>query len=116
MAALRNVAYTAMRTGFVANWFMEVRDELADAVLRVDASDPRLTVTDDDGTDTVSFVFVLSGDDAEVSLPTTVAGSVLFDAAVDGNQMTEVEAFTSFTLGAAEDEVTITHTVTLPAA
>mgnify|MGYP006189426377 CR=1 FL=1 len=115
MAALRNVAYTAMRTQQVASWFMEIRDDVGAAVLRVDSSDPRLTVGDDDGTDTVTFTLVLAGDDAEISLPETVESSVLFDLGAGGNQMTEVEAFTPFTLGDPADQVTIVHTVTLPA-
>lgn len=114
MAALANAAYDDLRSNRVIAWELEVQDDVGTPVLRVSSSDPRLTVTDDAGTDTTSFVLVLSGSDAEVTIPTTVDKSQIFNPA--GTAMTAVEAFTSFTFATVDDQLTVTHTVVLPSA
>jgi hypothetical protein len=113
MAALENAAYDDLRAERVVDWEMEIQETGGTPVLRVDSSDPRLTVSDNAGNDTTSFVLVLSGDDAEITVPTSVDKSRLFNPA--GTAMTAVESFSEFTFATTDDQLTVTHTVILPA-
>lgn len=96
---------------------LEIRVDATTALVTLDATDPRLTVTEDAANGRTVWTLVLSGDDAEVTtagLPVTVDRGVL--KLPDGTVASNVETFTPFTLGAAEDEVTITLNGNLPPA
>jgi hypothetical protein len=110
---LLSAAYDDLRTARVGDWLLEIRADDDAPVLRVAADDPRLTVTDNPETATTAFVLALTGADDEVTLPITVDRSVLYTP--ENVQVTAVQQWPPFTLGADADQVTITHTVELPA-
>lgn len=55
----------------------------------------------------------LSGSDEDVNLPQTFAGSRIFNTA-SGGDVLSTETFTSFTLEADEDEITVRHQLQVP--
>jgi len=76
-------------------------------------TDARCNWTHDANAQTLELTVVISGDDADVTLPQEFGKSVLFDGATGGDPLS-TETITKATLEAADDEVTIKHQVEVP--
>jgi hypothetical protein len=127
LAELETAGYLELRTGSPVNaWFVELRDDsnqpvplddLAEGTVnRLSSSDGRLTVTDNAGTQTITFALELTSSDVGASpgSPVTIEGSVLYAAVSGGDALTAVEAFDPFVFSAEEDTATISHAVEVP--
>ena len=105
--------------GFIASdWqYIEVRDDSAAGtggapIVRLNVSDPRVTVTDN-GTNVVVQV-VLTGSDADVTTPVTARSTAIYDVASGGTARSEeVHVEGDATLSADVDSVTVSHTLTV---
>jgi len=127
MAEITADGYTRLRTNEVGTWFVELRDDsnqpvpLDDgaegSVNRVAVADDRVTVTDNTGTQTITFAVALTATDVtpeSVTLPVTVEGVVAYAAVSGGNPLTQVETFTPFTFADPADELTVRLHVEVP--
>lgn len=114
MAEVTTAAYEDIRAYIEANWdFLEPYDDGDSAITRVDTSDDRITWVHADGAQTLQLEGVFSGDDSDITLPVTFAGSRVFDVDSGGSAYSD-ETYTNFTMEATDDEITITHEIEVP--
>lgn len=92
---------------------IELRNGTTPAI-RVAVSDAsKVTVTRDGKT--ITYVLVIKGSDLATAYPVTVNSSALFDAvnAIEANALSR-EDITTFVFYADEDQLTVTHVVSVP--
>lgn len=97
--------------------YIALYDDTQTEVMRVSISgDARADWVDVDGDPLISAEITVTGSDAEITLPTTLEYSAIFDdtSANGGRQVTATEQFATAQLDQSGDEATITHTVEVP--
>lgn len=115
MAEITSQAYQDLRDYIQANWkYIELRDDVNGAILRIDPADPRVTWTHVPGAQTLELSVTIKGSDADITIPQTFASSAIYKVATGGDAYS-VEAFSSsFTIQAAEDELRVKHQLEVP--
>lgn len=114
MAEINNSGYQELRDFIQTNWkFLELRDAGGNPVLRIGTTDPRVTWTHNDGAQTLELTAVIKGSDSDITKPVTIAQSALYKQSTGGTAYS-VEAFTSFTIQANEDQLTVKHQIQVP--
>lgn len=113
---ITTVGYQSIRNFVEANWkFIELRDASSAKIIRIGVGDPRVTWSHLPNAGTLELKIVIKGSDAEVSsaLPKTFASSAIFLAG-SGGEALAVETFSSFTMEASGDELTVIHQLEIP--
>jgi len=114
MAEITSQAYQALRNYIQSNWkYIELRDDLGNAIVRLSPSDNRVTWTHNSGDQTLKLQVVIKGSDSDISKPKTFASSAIYDVAT-GGQAYSVESFTPFTIESDMDELTVIHEIQVP--
>jgi hypothetical protein len=95
--------------------YIEIYDDTGTAVTRVSITrDARCQWLDVDGDKSLKVEFDVTGSDGDISLPTTLQKSAIWNASTGGSQITAKEQFANATLNQSGDNVTITHTINIP--
>lgn len=114
MSEIKTAGYQDLRDYIQATWtYIELRDNEGAAIIRLPATDPRVSWTHEPGAQTLELTAVIKGSDPDISLPQAIAGSALFKVDEGGEAISE-ETFIAFTLAAEEDEITIKHQLQVP--
>lgn len=114
MAEITTQAYQNLRDYIQTNWkYIELRDNTNVPILRIDTSDTRVTWTHTAGTNPLELTCVISGSDADITLPKTFASSAIFNVATGGDAFS-LETFTAFTMSNTADQLTIKHQIQVP--
>lgn len=114
MAEINTAGYQKIRDFIQANWkYMELRDGLNNPVLRIGIGDSRVNWTHNPGDQTLELTVIVKGSDVDIVEPVTLGASAIFDVASGGSAYSE-ESFTTFTIQAAEDQLTIKHRIQVP--
>jgi hypothetical protein len=95
--------------------YIEIYDDTGSVVTRVSVTeDSRCQWLDADGDNILKVEFDVTGSDGDISLPVTLQKSALWNASTGGSQCTVKEQFANATLNQSGDNVTITHTISVP--
>lgn len=97
--------------------YIEIYDDTGSAVTRVSVTgDSRCQWLDVDGDNVLKVEFVVSGGDSDIPLPTTLQQSAIWNdtSANGGDQVTAKETYADATLNQSGDQVTITHSISVP--
>lgn len=114
MAEILTAGYQSIRDFVQANWkFIELRDGAGTAIIRIGIGDARVTWTHTANAQTLSLQVVVKGTDSGISLPKTYASSAIYSVATGGTPLS-VETFSSFTMEATGDELTVVHQLEIP--
>lgn len=114
MAEVTSQAYQNLRDYIQSNWnYIELRDDTNTPILRINTSDSRVTWTHTPGSQTLELSCVITGSDADITLPQTFASSAIYNVASGGNAYS-VETFTAFTMSNDADQLTIKHQFEVP--
>lgn len=114
MAEINVNGYQSIRDFIQANWdYIELRDDLSAAVVRLSPTDSRVTWTHLAGDQTLKLQIIVKGSDVDIIAPQTFASSAIYDVATVGSPYS-VESFTSFTIEADADELTVIHNIQVP--
>lgn len=114
MAEITLQAYQDLRDYIENNWkYIELRDDENTSILRISTSDDRVTWTHTENAQTLELTCVISGDDADITLPQTFASSAIYKVATGGNAFS-VETFTAFSMQNEADQLTIKHKIQVP--
>lgn len=110
---LPTAGYEDLRTHIQSTWgYVELQDDTGAQVTRVEiANDTRASWSQSGDTRTVTFT--VSGSDADVTTPVTVASSHLFSAATGGDSLSN-DSFSGANLEEDGDELTVEHEVQVP--
>lgn len=115
MAEITQVGYKGIRDFIQANWkFIELRNAQGVKIVRLSTDDQRVSFTHAAGAQTLELSIVITGADAEITLPTTFASSVLFTSGDSTEAVTAVESFSPFEMTMAEDQITVRHRIEVP--
>ncbi|MEA0553766.1 hypothetical protein U1P98_07530 [Lysinibacillus irui] len=115
MAEITQLGYQGIRDYIEANWnFIELKDNLGAPIVRLSTADPRVTWTHSAGAQTLELSIVVTGSDAEVTLPKTFAGSAIYTSAEATEAVTATESFSPFEMTMAEDQITVRHRIEVP--
>lgn len=115
MAEISELGYQHIRNYIEENWkFIELQDELGAKVLRLDTSDSRVSWTHTPGAEVLELSIVVTGSDAEITLPQKLAASAVYTSAEATEPVTLVEPFSNFELSTTEDKLTIHHKIEVP--
>lgn len=115
MAEVTEYTYKKIRDLIDSNFkYIEIQNESNVKVLRLSTSDPRITYSYNRNSQTQTYTLVLSGDDADITLPKTLAKVLFFETSSSSDAL-YAESTTAFTLGAEGDTCTFTITVNVPA-
>lgn len=115
MAEITQVGYQGIRDYIEANWkFIELRDADGAKIVRLDTSDERVSFTHAPGAQTLELSIVITGSNAEITLPQTFAASVIFTSADGADAVTAVESFSPFEMTMEEDQITVRHRIEVP--
>lgn len=114
MAEILTEGYQSLRDYIQTNWqYIELRDDLSAAIVRLSPTDSRVTWTHLAGDQTLKLQIVVKGSDVDITYPVTFASSAIYDVATVGSPYS-VESFTAFTIEADEDELTVIHSIQVP--
>jgi len=113
---IEEAGYVTIRTFIIGDWeYIELRDDEDSPILRLGETDPRVDwIEDDPNEQVITIQIVVSGDDPEITLPQTFAVSALFNVDVGGDALA-VEEFTEFTMTDEADQLTVQHSIEVPA-
>jgi hypothetical protein len=115
MAEITTSAYQDLRDYMQANWkYIELRDAVGTAVLRIDPTDPRVTWTHVPGAQTLELSVTIKGSDAGIVIPQAFASSAVYKVATAGDAYSVENFSSSFTIQAAEDELRVKHQIQVP--
>jgi hypothetical protein len=104
--------YDNLRSYIQTNWkYLELQSSTGTPILRITTSDSRLTISNANGK--LTYVLVLKGSDAGITIGTEVGKSAIFNVASGGTAYS-TETFTSFTFAGTQDELTVTHELQVP--
>lgn len=114
MAEINTDGYQSIRDYIEANWqYIELRDDTDTAIVRLSPSDSRVSWTHTAGDQTLKLQIIVKGSDADITASQIFASSAIYDVASGGNPYS-VESFTTFTIEADEDELTVIHNIEVP--
>lgn len=114
MAEITSTGYQSIRDFIEDDWtYIELRDGSGSAIIRIDVTDPRVSWTHSAGAQTLELTCIIKGSDSDITPPKTFQYSALYSVASGGSPHS-VEEFTPFTIGAAEDELTVKHRIEVP--
>lgn len=107
--------YQSIRQHIIDQWgYLELRDGNGDPITRVQISaDSRVTWTTTATDQTLIAEMEVSGSDSDITQPTTISSSVLFDTDTDGNELHE-DTFADATIANDNDTVIIEHSLEVP--
>lgn len=97
--------------------YLALYDDSESEQLRVSITDDSRTEWQDVDGDAILEVYgEFTGDDSDISLPTTFEYSAIFDddEGEGGDRMTEIEQFATATLDQDGDSLEVTHTIEVP--
>lgn len=95
--------------------YIEIYDDTGTAITRVSITgDSRCQWLDADGDNTLKVEFDVTGSDSDISLPTIIASSAIWNSSSGGSQITAKESMADVTLNQSGDNVVITHTLKIP--
>ena len=115
MAEISELGYQHIRNYIEENWrFIELQDDLGAKVIRLETTDPRVTWTHAPGAEVLELSIVVTGSDAEITLPQKLASSAVYTSADATEPVTLVEPFSNFELSTTEDQLTIRHKIEVP--
>ena len=111
---ITNAGYQSLRDFVQQEWtFIELRDEVGSAIVRLGVDDERVSWTHDSNSQTLELRVVISGSDSEIELPRTFLSSAIFKQAEGGEELAQ-ESFSSFTMEGTGDELTVIHQLEIP--
>jgi len=114
MAEITAAGYQTIRDYVQANWnYVEIRDDVGAAIMRIPTSDPRCSWIHAPGAQVLQLQVVITGSDAEITLPKTIAGAAMYNVATGGDALA-VDTFTGATLEAPADQVKIVINIEIP--
>lgn len=111
---ITNAGYQSLRDFVQQEWtFIELRDEVGSAIVRLGVDDERVSWEHIGGSGTLELKVVITGSDSEMTLPRTFQSSAIFTQAEGGVEMAE-ESFSPFTMEETGDELTVIHQLEIP--
>jgi len=114
MAEITTAGYQTIRDFVQANWtYIELRDNAGAAVLRLPTTDTRVHWIHTAGDQVLKLEVVITGSDADITLPVTIAGAAIYNVNVGGSALAE-DVFTAATLTAAEDQLKVVVNIEIP--
>lgn len=120
MAEINSNGYTSIR-----NWIderttsdtwnvIELVDETDTPVIRLTTTDSRVSIPSSQGANPYTLRIEVSPSDADISSGQTFAGSRVFKTDADGDEVTEIENFSSVTLNNNDDVLVVRHDIEAP--
>ena len=114
MAEITQDAYKDLRKHINSTWnYIEVQDETGTPVIRLNPTDPRVTWIHKEGATALLLQIVVTGKDADITLPQTFSKSAIYNVGTGGTAFS-LETFNQFTLESVNDELTIVHELQVP--
>lgn len=114
MAEVTSNAYQDLRDYIQSSWkYIELKDDTGSSVVRLSPSDSRVSWTHSEGSQTLTLQIVVKGSESDISVPSTFAQSDIFNVETGGNALS-TETFTAFTMESENDELTVTHNISVP--
>jgi len=115
MAEILNAGYQTIRDFVEANWtHVELRDDVGATIVRLEiATDARCSWIHSPGDQTLKLQVVITGSDADITLPQTFGGAAMYNVASGGDTLAE-DTFTEATLEAAEDQLKVVIDIEIP--
>jgi len=115
-AEILTAGYQSLRDHIESDWdYVELRATEGGVVwerLKI-STDARCVWTHAPGAQTLELTIVISGDDADITLPETFAESVIYDVAIAGSELSK-NTFTSVVMDDLADELTVKHQIQVP--
>lgn len=109
-----SAGYQDLRDYIQNYWiYIELRNSQGNPVLRLGTLDPRVSWKHAAGAQELILQIEISGSDADITLPVTIAGSAIFKESTGGDSRSE-DTFTVVTLEDALDKATIRHKIQIP--
>lgn len=116
MAEFTSTGYQSIRDFVQANWkYIELRDTAGVAILRLAVDGTRVKWLHTAGAQRLEVQIIVKGSDSEMTgkLPKAFASSAIYSVATGGTALS-VETFSSFTMEASGDELTVVHQLEIP--
>ena len=114
MAEVTSVAYQNLRDYIQSSWkYIELKNESDSPILRIDPTDSRVTWTHNVNAQTLELTCVITGNDADITLPCTFKSSAIYNVSTGGNAFS-TENFTPFSMVNEADQLTIKHQIQVP--
>lgn len=115
MAEISTGGYQSIRDFVQANWkYIELRDASGAKIVRLMVDGTRVKWIHTANAQTLELQVIVKGSDTDVgTLPKTFASSAIFSVATGGTALS-TETFSSFTMEATGDELTVIHQLEIP--
>lgn len=113
MAEIKQVAYQDLRNYIEANWKYIGLGNTSE-VLRLSTDDSRVSWIHSPNSAELQLKIVLKGNDSEVSLPTTISNSSIYNVASGEESFSTEILDSSFTFESENDELTVIHSIQVP--
>lgn len=115
MAEIYGEGYQSIRDFVEGDWiYHSILDDGEDEITRINVEDDdRAEWTHSDGDEVLEITTTISGSDDDISQPSTIAGSAIYNVEDDGDDFAK-EVFDSFTIETDSDELTIKHRIEIP--
>ena len=108
--------YQSIRDFIQANWtWIELRAEGGSSILRLSTADSRVSWVHSPGSQKLQLQVHITGSDGDITLPTTIACSAIYDVGSGGSAYS-VANIALTTLESPEDELYLTHEIQVPEA
>lgn len=112
---ISTAGYQSLRDFIQNNWtYIELRNEAGLPIIRLSTADPRVNWTHETGAQTLQLTAVITGADADITTPVTVAYSAIFDVTQGGESLSVVEFEHPFTLQDDNYQLTVNHQIQIP--
>lgn len=114
MAEILTGGYQSIRDLVQSNWkFIELRDEAGAKIVRLSVDGTRVKWIHSENAQTLELQIIVKGSDSEITLPKTFASSAIYGVETGGEPYS-IESFSSFTMEASGDELTVVHQLEIP--
>ena len=120
MAEINSAGYDELRKAIDPNEthqdfnVHELLDDNNSQIVRASTSDSTVEVSSATAANPFTLKSTIDGSDSRISLPQTFAGSRVFRADTNGENVTAIESHTNVTLESTDDQIVVEHDVEVP--
>lgn len=114
--AMQDYGYDVIRQNLQTSiTHISIVDNASTEIVRIPVGDSRVTATNDNTGNTLTYTVVLTGSDADMGVGKTVGAYGLYDVATGGSAIDSDTFASAATFNSTADQITLTITVNAPA-